>query len=32
MYNNFIWDMVYKNIKKLCCIPDTNIVSQLYVN
>ena len=30
IYNNFVWSAIYKNIKLLCCIPETNIT--LYVN
>ena len=31
-YNNFKWNIIYKNIESLCCIPETNIVNQLYFN
>ena len=29
-YNNFIWSIIYKNIKSLCCTPEINI--RLLVN
>ena len=29
-YNNFKWSIIYKNIKSLCCPPETNII--LYIN
>ena len=29
---NFMWNIIYKNIKSVCCTPETNIVSQLYFN
>ena len=31
-YNNFKWNIIYRNIKSLCCIPETHIVYQLYFN
>ena len=25
-YNNFVWSVIYKNIKLPCCTPEINIV------
>ena len=25
-YNNFKWNMIYKNTESLCCTPETNIM------
>ena len=30
-YYNFVWSIIYKNIKSLCCTAETNI-SQIYFN
>ena len=32
IYNNFVWSIIYQNIKLLCFTPETNIVSQLYLS
>ena len=25
-YNNFVWSIIYKNIKLLCCIPENCVI------
>ena len=30
-YYNFKQSIIYKNIKSLCCTPETNIINQLYI-
>lgn len=31
-YNNFVWCVIYKNIKSVCCISKTNIVILNYTS
>ena len=34
-YNDFVWSVIYTNIKLLCCTPEPNIViltCQLHLN
>ena len=31
-YNNFKWNIIYRNIESLGCIPETHIIYQLYFN
>ena len=31
-HNNFKWSIILKNFQSLWCIPETNIVNQLYHN
>lgn len=32
IYNNFIWSLIYKNFKLLCCTPEMNMILLLNHN
>ena len=32
-YNNtFVWYVIYRSTKSLCCTPETDLISHLYFN